>query len=169
MATQQLALSDLPSTTSLLVQKAGEARGIMATPTTSPSSALKAAKQLVGCFPHARPPEPETYAGALGATLAQYPPHVVAECADPRIGLVRKLRFPPTVAEIVEWCDARVEHYRVLAAYEARPKVVERVFTEEDRALARKFLADLAAELGSRGNGAIEAALTPQPLAEAAE
>jgi hypothetical protein len=103
---------------------------------TSPSYALKAAKQLVGCFPHARPPEPETYAGALGATLAQYPQAIVNECVDPRVGLVRKLRFPPTVASIVEWCDARLAHYDTLARYQAREKRPEREFTDADRALA---------------------------------
>lgn len=122
----------------------------MTRPTTSATSALKAAKQLVGCFPHARPPEPETYAGALGATLAQYPEHVVRECVDPRIGLVRKLKFPPTVSEIVDWCDARVAHYKALASYQAREQKLEREFSDADRALARKFLADLADELKTR-------------------
>lgn len=164
MATQ-LAVSAQPSTTSLLVQRASEAKMILAQE-TSPSSALKAAKQLVGCFPHARPPEPETYAGALGATLAQYPQRVVADCVDPRIGLVRKLRFPPTVAEIVEWCDARVKHYEVFAAYQGREVKPEREFTDEDRALARKFLADLAEELKSRNRSALAGALVHREAAE---
>lgn len=112
---------------------------------------MKAAKQLVGCFPHARPPEPETYAAALGATLAQYPEQVVRDCVDPRIGLARKREFPPTVASIVEWCDTRLAYYQVLAKYEEREQAPpEREFNEDDRLLARNFLSDLAAELESR-------------------
>lgn len=151
-----LSLSATHSTTSLLVLKAAEAKIVMSQPTTSASSALKAAKQLVGSFPHARPPEPETYAAAIGATLAQYPPRIVNECVDPRVGLARKREFPPTVASIIEWCDARLAHYEALAKYEAREKPPEREFTDDDRALARKFLADLADELKGR-NGRLVA------------
>ena len=152
--------SAMHSTTSLLVLKAAEAKIVVSQPTTSASSALKAAKQLVGSFPHARPPEPETYAAALGATLAQYPPRIVNECVDPRAGLARKREFPPTVASIVEWCDARLAHYEALAKYEAREKPPEREFTEEDRVIARKFLADLAEELKGRHKPVIAAAFS---------
>lgn len=154
------ALSLRPSTTSLLEQKAAQAKTALTTPTTSPSVALKAAKQLVGCFPHARPPEPETYAAALGATLAQYPPAIVAECVDPRVGLARTREFPPTVAAIVEWCDARLRYYESLSKYQAREQKPEPVFTDEDRARAKRFLADLAAELKERNT---VAALVGEP------
>lgn len=164
----QIALSLTPSTTSLLVQKATEAKQILSHP-TSASSALKAAKQLVGCFPHARPPEPETYAAALGATLAQYPQAIVDECVDPRRGLARKLTFPPTVKDIVDWCDQRVRHFETLATYQPREIAPQREFTDEDRALAKRFLADLAAELKARNpRSPLAAVLAPQP-AEAAE
>ncbi len=116
----------------------------------SSTTALKAAKQLVGCFPHARPPEPETYAAAIGATLAKYPAAIVEECVDPRAGLALEREFPPTVKSVADWCDARVAHYDALAKYEARPQVQEREFTEEDRVKARQFLADLAVELEAR-------------------
>lgn len=84
---------------------------------TSPQAALRAAKQLVGCYPHSRPPEPETYAGALAAVLAQYPLGVVEECVDPRTGLAREREFPPTVAAVVEWCDRRLAFHQAFAAY----------------------------------------------------
>lgn len=151
MATTELALSHQLSTTSLLVQKASEARQAMMVSSTTPQAALKAAKQLVGCFPHARPPDPEIYAAAIGATLAGYPPRVVSDCVDPRIGLARKREFPPTVASVVEWCDARLSYYQTLARYEAREKQPERVFTDAEREAGRKFLADLAASIGSEG------------------
>lgn len=151
-----LARLPMPSTTSSLEQRVESAK-LAIVQETSPSFALRAAKQLVGSFPHARPPEPEIYAGALGATLAQYPLAVVQECVDPRGGLARKLRFPPTVADVVEWCDSRLAYYRAMATYQPREQKPDREFTDEERRLAREFLANLAAELKSRH---LRAALT---------
>lgn len=93
--------------------------------TTSPQAAIKAAKQLVGCWPHARPADPETYAAALAAVLAQYPAGVVAECCDPRVGLARKREFPPTVACVVEWCDERVEFHRRWSTFVPHQAIVD--------------------------------------------
>lgn len=132
----------------------------MAQARPSSTSALRAAKQLVGCFPHARPPEPETYAGAIGATLAKYPAAIVEECVDPRRGLALEREFPPTVKSVADWCDARLAHYDALARYEARPRAPEREFSDDDRALGRQFLADLAAELESRDKAARPSGVT---------
>lgn len=138
-----------PSTDLSLSQRAQDARAILILP-TSATFALKAVKQLVGCYPQARPPEPETYAAALASALAGYPQGVVSECVDPRVGLPRKLKYPPTVADIVEWCDSRMAYYRSLASYQAREIEAEREYTDDDRARARAFMADLARELKSR-------------------
>jgi len=79
---------------------------------TSPQEAIKAAKQLAGSWPHARPPDPDGYAASLAAALTAYPLGVVQECCDPRAGLAQKREFPPTVAAIVEWCDRRLTYHR---------------------------------------------------------
>lgn len=150
-----LALLPTPLTTSLLVQKATRAKEIVIQARPSSTYALKAAKQLVGCFPHARPPEPETYAGAIGATLAKYPAAIVDECVDPRRGLALEREFPPTVKSVADWCEARLAHYQALAKYEAREAKPEREFSDDDRALAKQFLAALAAELKNRATAAI--------------
>ncbi len=92
---------------------------------TSPQQATKAAKQLLGCFPHARPPDMETYAGAIAAVLAGYPLGVVEECCDPRTGLARSREFPPTVAVVVEWCDKRLLYHRQWAVYVPAKKTPE--------------------------------------------
>src|SRR6266487_1108628 len=86
---------------------------------TSPQEAIRAAKQLVGCFPHAKPLDPEVYAGSLAAVLAQYPLGVVKECVDPRTGLARNREFPPTVYSVVVWCDDRLQHHKKFANYVA--------------------------------------------------
>lgn len=136
------------STSSSIAQKSANAK-IALTQKASPSFALKAAERLAGSWPHASPPNPTMWAAALGAVLAAYPPAIIEECCDPRIGLARKREFPPTVAAVVEWCDDRVEHYKRLASWINMPKEPERVFTDEQRAQARGWLAGLAAELKS--------------------
>lgn len=125
---------------------------------TTPSDALKAAKQLVGSYAHLRPDNPETFLASIGAVLAQYPLGLVREVVDPRTGIARKAEFL-SVAALVAWCDDRLSHLTMLANYEARPpKPPERVFTDEERAAGREFLAKLAAELKG---GTVAAALAP--------
>lgn len=106
---------------------------------------MKAARQLVGLWPHAKPPDPETYAAGIAATLAGYPLGIVQECCDPRTGLARSREFPPTVAAIVEWCDVRLAFYRSLAAHNGRLMLVSErrqpEFSEEHCAQMRERIA----------------------------
>ncbi len=41
----------------------------------------------------------------LGAVLEQYPDEVITYVCDPRTGIQRRSKFPPTISEIVEACD----------------------------------------------------------------
>lgn len=84
---------------------------------TSPQTALKAAKRLVSAWPYSSPPDPEGYAAALAAALAGYPLGIVEECCDPRTGLARVREYAPTVASIVEWCDNRMIYHRKWSNY----------------------------------------------------
>jgi len=116
----------------------------------TPAAALKAARQLVGQWPQARPPDPETYAGALGAVLAGYPAGVVEECCDPRSGLARSREFPPTVASIVEWCDRHLQYHRTIADYRPPSPVPPRPEpTPEQRARIGGLMRQLARSLSS--------------------
>ena len=113
-----------PSTDLSLEQKIAKSSEMLKCE-TSPPAALKAAKQLVGCYPHAKPPDPEIYAGALAAVLAQYPLGLVEECCDPRCGLARKREFPPTVACVVEWCDSRLKYHQTMANCHNKPSLLK--------------------------------------------
>lgn len=116
----------------------------MLTCATSPRAALEGAKQLVGCYPHARPPDPEVYAGALASVLAQYPLGLVQECVDPRTGLARGREFPPTVACVVEWCENRLKYHQTLANFAGLPpKRIEPEYSPEHRAGMLQRLAKL--------------------------
>lgn len=101
---------------------------------TSPHAALKAAKQLVGSWPHANPPDAQGWAGSLAAALAAYPLGVVQECCDPRTGLAQHREFPPTVACIVEWCDKRLAFHRGMVKWGAQfDAEAEPQFSDEHR------------------------------------
>lgn len=49
--------------------------------------------------------DPEGFKVALGAVLEQYPDEVIAYVCDPRTGIQRRSKFPPTISEMVEACD----------------------------------------------------------------
>lgn len=51
--------------------------------------------------------DPEGYLMSLGLVLEQYPDQVIVYISDPRTGVQRHLKWPPTISEIVEACDAR--------------------------------------------------------------
>lgn len=52
--------------------------------------------------------DPDGFLTSLGAVLEQYPNEVVIHVTDPRTGVQRGQKFPPTIAEIVEACDAKI-------------------------------------------------------------
>lgn len=51
---------------------------------------------------------------AVGA-LEDFPAIVLAELASPKIGIVRGLKFPPTIAELVQWCEDRLAKHKETA------------------------------------------------------
>lgn len=48
---------------------------------------------------------------AVGA-LEDFPPLVLAELASPKTGIVRDSKFPPSIAELVHWCEARLSKHK---------------------------------------------------------
>lgn len=131
-----------PSTTSL-PDRAAISREILSL-ATSPRQAVEAAKQLVGQWPHARPPDPDIYAASLAAVLAAYPLGLVQECVDPRRGMARVREFPPTVAALVEWCDERLNFHQTVAQYKGQRIVrVEPDYSSEHRETMLKRLSKL--------------------------
>lgn len=52
-------------------------------------------------------PDPDGYMVSLGAVLEQYPDDVVLYVSDPRTGIQRDSKWPPTINEIVTALDSR--------------------------------------------------------------
>lgn len=49
--------------------------------------------------------DPEGFKTSVGAVLEQYPNEVIIYVCDPRTGIQRRCKFPPTLSEIIEACD----------------------------------------------------------------
>lgn len=113
---------------------------------TSPQAALALAEKLIGCWPHAKPPDPKTYMAAVAATLAGYPLKIAQDCCDPRTGLAREREFPPTVAAIVAWCDPVLADLKSWAEHKPSPvpwRAPEPEYPEEHRAEMLKRIAEI--------------------------
>lgn len=82
--------------------------------------AAERARLLFGCYRKGEANDPETYAAALAAILAEYPREVIVKVTDPRVGLARTNKFIPSVAEVSEACD------KSKATFEAEAKLVAR-------------------------------------------
>jgi hypothetical protein len=72
---------------------------------TDPITAVERAKLLAGCYRKSDAADPETYAGAVAAVLAEYPPDIVQRVTDPRSGLPSKLQWLPSVKEVRDACE----------------------------------------------------------------
>lgn len=132
----------MPSTVSLPAL-AAKSRAILQC-ATSHHEAAKAAKTLIGQWPHARPPNPEAYAAAITATLGAYPRGLVDECCDPVHGLARAREFPPTVAAIVEWCERRLAFHVSVANWQPRlERPAEPEYSDDHCAEMRKRIAEI--------------------------
>jgi hypothetical protein len=103
-----------------------------------------------------KPGDPETFVLSIASVLSQYPLGLVTECADPRVGVVRKLKFL-SIAELVEWLDARLAYHQVLARHVPRlPALPAPVFSEEHKATMREKLLELVRGLMARSRDPID-------------
>jgi hypothetical protein len=50
-------------------------------------------------------PDPKAFTAQIGMVLEQYDPQVVAIATSPLTGIQRVCKFPPSIAELVEFCD----------------------------------------------------------------
>ena len=67
---------------------------------------------------------PETYGAFVVNALRTFPEIIVEKMLSPRFGIVAECKFPPTVAEIVRWCEKQVEECN-LARVKAEKRLLE--------------------------------------------
>lgn len=118
-------------------------------PLTSQQAAYAAerAQLMFGCYRRGDANDPEIYAMAIAAVLAEYPAEVIKAVTDPRKGLPRKLKWLPSVAELAEACDEEGRYQAAKRYVEAHPRIEKRVdeikrTAESDAEMAKRF-ADL--------------------------
>ncbi len=75
---------------------------------------------LFGQFPHAKVDNPEVYIGAVASLLFDFPPEIVHRAVDPKRGLAVSFNYPPTLAQIKQWCETEMEPLRRATELEAR-------------------------------------------------
>jgi hypothetical protein len=71
--------------------------------------AAERARLLIGCYRRDDVADPEVFGRAIVAVLMRYPPEVVLRVTEPATGLPSKLKWLPTIAEIVEACNTAME------------------------------------------------------------
>jgi hypothetical protein len=88
-------------------------------------------------------PDPEAFMAQIGTVLEQYDPQVVSIATSPLTGIQRKCKFPPSIAEVVEFCDqVRADIAATAARREAkiaRPERAARQPIEQERSYEAMF------------------------------
>lgn len=62
---------------------------------------------------------------SLGAVLEQFPDEVIVYITDPRTGIQRRSKWPPTISEVIEAAEDHQQHLHRLRT--ARPLIVDRL------------------------------------------
>jgi hypothetical protein len=64
---------------------------------------------LFGCYRKAEANDPEVLSAAIAATLSEFPEEIIEYVTDPRTGLPATSKWVPSVFEVREACQKRME------------------------------------------------------------
>lgn len=78
---------------------------------------LRCQRVLFSAYRTDQYPDPDGYMTSLGAVLEQYPDDVICYVTDPRTGIQRRSKWPPTISEIVEALDERCSELKRAERY----------------------------------------------------
>lgn len=67
--------------------------------------AAERARLLFGCYRKGEANDPETYAAAIAAVLADYSPETIRHVTDPRTGIASKTTYMPNPGEVKRACE----------------------------------------------------------------
>lgn len=82
--------------------------------------------------------DPDGFMAQAAVVLSGYDPEVVSYVTDPRTGIQRAHKFPPTISEITDACEAQVTaiaRERELAAWRERKRVSDEIKAKGGRPL----------------------------------
>lgn len=84
---------------------------------------------MFGCFRKGEANDPETYVAAVTSTLARYPESIIVAVTHPSSGLPISSNFLPSVKEVFDACEARMQPIREA---EARRRRIEKQIAERE-------------------------------------
>src|SRR5258708_9432398 len=90
-----------------------------------PSWIAALARQILSCYRRDDFADPENYLIQLGMILERYPDDIIREVTSPVTGIQRTCKFPPSIAEVVEFCDnaaGRAERIKHLSQLKFAPR-----------------------------------------------
>jgi hypothetical protein len=82
------------------------------------SEAIDAVSRMLRGYANGGASAGKSYIGALAELLCSYPRQVAFACAEPLTGVVTTTKFLPTPADIVGWCEPRVQAMHATAKRE---------------------------------------------------
>lgn len=77
---------------------------------------LRCQKILFAAYRADQYADAEGFMNSLGAVLEQFPDEVVVYITDPRTGIQRRSKWPPTISDVVEAAERHQEHLATLRA-----------------------------------------------------
>ncbi len=100
---------------------------------------------------------------SVGVVLEQFPDDVIVYVTSPRTGIQRRLKWPPTVNEIIEACEEQLAYFERLKRPKQLP--VERLPAPRLRDMPRGSLANVfVPERHRRYQNMVEWAKTAEPV-----
>lgn len=80
------------------------------------------AKQLFAAYRRDEFADPDGFVVQMGLVLQDYADEVIMAVTSPKTGIQRRLKWPPSIAEVVEACDAEAARLETMARYNAMPR-----------------------------------------------
>lgn len=82
----------------------------------------RCAKMIFSAYRRDEFADPEGFVMQLGVVLERYEDDVIETVCSPRTGVQRRCKFPPSIAEIVDACEAEATAIETRKRYAAIPK-----------------------------------------------
>jgi hypothetical protein len=104
----------------------GNAQARLSTPSTNSTSAKadlikRQTRILFSAYRRDEFADPEGFIAQLGVVLEGYADAVILAVTSPRTGIQRRLKWPPSIAEVVEACDAEAAQRARVARHNSMP------------------------------------------------
>jgi hypothetical protein len=78
----------------------------------SPASVSRQIQLLFSAYRRDDFADPEGFVAQLGIILSEFPEEVVVYVTSPLTGLQRRSKWPPSISEVVEACEAHLDHLK---------------------------------------------------------